>query len=70
VCREDECTELRVGERRNGARVWRPPTGDETLSITARMMEDIAVAQAMQIIHGRKRGLERARYLLGYGHET
>lgn len=63
MCVDRNCTALRVGTGRK----WRELTGTELVSVTARMMEDIAVAQAMTIIHGRERGMKRAREVLGYG---
>jgi photosystem II stability/assembly factor-like uncharacterized protein len=48
-------------------RRWRPLTGEELLAVTAHMMEAIAIGEAMQIVHGRDRGVARAREVLGYG---
>lgn len=62
MCIDRNCTAVRVGTGRK----WREPTGSEQLSITARMMEDIAIADAMIIIHGKERGMKRAREVLGY----
>lgn len=47
-------------------RRWRPLTPDELLTVTAHMMEACAIANAMTIIHGRERGVRRAREVLGY----
>lgn len=63
MCVDRNCTAIRVG---TGKR-WREPTATELVTITARMMEDMAVAQAMTIIHGHERGMKRAREVLGYG---
>jgi hypothetical protein len=65
MCRaDDDCTELRIGTRRGGLRTL---TADEYVSVLCRMMQDVAVAQAMTIIHGPERGMARAREVLGYG---
>lgn len=63
MCAYHDCTELRVGTR-NGRH--RTLTSDELIAVTAKMMQDVAVAQAMRIIHGPERGLARAREVLGY----
>jgi hypothetical protein len=64
LCTVADCVQWGV---RHKYRVrWEDPTANELVSLTARMMEDIAIAQAMQIIHGPERGLARARYLRGY----
>lgn len=60
----DGCVHLNVVDRRTGQ--WRDLTVDEQINVTAQMMEDICIAQAMQIVHGPERGLARARQLLGY----
>lgn len=44
----------------------REPTAQERVTVVARMMEDVAYAQALQIIHGREEGLARLRRLRGY----
>jgi hypothetical protein len=63
MCSVEGCTEMRVGTRRGRLRSLTP---DEVVSVIARMMEDIAVAEAMTVIHGRERGIARAREVLGY----
>ena len=65
MCRAPDCTHW--GVRHRGRVRWEDPTADESIRLTAHMMRDIAIAQAMQIIHGRERGLARAREMLGYG---
>lgn len=62
ICVDRNCRELRIG---TGKR-WRKLTADEYITVTAHMMEAISIAQAMQIIHGKERGLDRARQVLGY----
>jgi hypothetical protein len=63
MCQIGDCTELRIGTKRGG---FRELTGEELLTAAARMMEDICIAQAMQIVHGKERGMQRAREVLGY----
>lgn len=60
----DGCAHLNVVDHGTGQ--WRDLTGTELLNVTAHMMEDIAITQAMQIVHGPERGLARARQLLGH----
>jgi hypothetical protein len=59
------CVEWRVADHL-WPHPWRPLTGTEKVAVTARMMEDIAIAQAMTIIHGPTGGMRRAREALGY----
>lgn len=63
-CRVGDCTEWAV--RRPRLVRWDALTPSERLDLMAIQMEDIAIAQAMQIIHGQERGLRRARQVLGY----
>lgn len=63
MCRADDCTALRIGTRRGR---WRELTFDEQSAVTAHMMQAIAIADAMVIIHGPERGMRRAREVLGY----
>jgi hypothetical protein len=63
-CRHPDCMEVRVGDRRG---VWRKLNADETISLTAHMIEAIAIADAMVIVHGQDHGMRRAREVLGYG---
>lgn len=63
-CQESTCTEVRVGLKKGKLRELTP---QEKLSLLAIQMEDLAIAQAMQIIHGKERGLQIARNRLGYG---
>ncbi len=72
-CRVKGCQEMRVGTPRNrGPRggpkrsVWRELTASEMVSLVGLMMEDLAYVQALQMIHGKERGLARYRYL-AYG---
>jgi len=60
---QTDCTEWAV--RDTGQR-WRAPTPTELTSLVMHMMEAIVIAQTMQIIHGRERGMVRARQALGY----
>lgn len=62
MCSVDDCTELRIGTKRGG---WRELTPTEMLDAVAVMMEQICIAQAMQIVHGKERGMKRAREVLG-----
>jgi len=68
----EDCTEMRVAvggsrmSRYGLARSWRPLTSSEQIDVLAIMMEDVAIMQAMQIIHGRVEGEQRARQALGY----
>lgn len=62
VCRVRDCPEWRVW---NGM-FWRKLSGTELIDLTAILMEDIAIGQAMTIIHGEERGIKRAREVLGY----
>lgn len=64
ICRVAECTEW--GVRHRGKVRWEPPTVDETIALVEHMMWATAVGQAFTIIHGRERGLRRAREVLGY----
>lgn len=64
MCKVGDCTQW--GVRHKGRVRWEDPTPDEQVSLVARMMEDIALAQAMQMIHGRERGLGRVREIRGY----
>lgn len=63
-CRVAECTELRVVDHKK--LVWRELTSTEQTNVTIRMWADTILVQAMQIVHGEKRGLARYRYLRGY----
>jgi hypothetical protein len=63
MCRVSDCTEWRIGTKRGGLRELTP---DELITLAARMMEEIAITEAMQIIHGKERGLQRAREVLGH----
>lgn len=63
-CRVGDCTKWGVRHRRKVR--WEEPTVEELIGLTAHMMEAVAIAQAMQIIHGSERGLARAREALGY----
>lgn len=62
-CQVAGCPEVMVGTKRGRLR---PLTVDERISLIARMMEDIAVEQAMALIHGPERGHQRALEVLGY----
>lgn len=62
-CQVAGCTEVMVGTKRGRLR---PLTVDERISLIARMVEDIAVEQAMTLIHGPERGHQRALEVLGY----
>lgn len=58
-CRVEGCAEMRVA---NWA-IWRKLTVDEQISVTAYMMEELAMVDAMRMIHGPERGLARYKYL-------
>lgn len=62
-CLEPRCMEVRVGDYRG---VWRRLTVDETFGLVEHMMYATAIGQAMTIVHGHDRGLQRAREVLGY----
>lgn len=62
MCRDPDCVEWGVS---TGKR-WREPTSAESVSLALRMIEDVAMADALVMIHGRERGLAKARFLL-YG---
>lgn len=62
MCSHLKCIQMAVAE--GGS--WREPTGTELLDITATMLEDIGMAEAMMLIHGRERGLARYRDSAGY----
>lgn len=64
-CEHERCVEMRVvtfGKYRTLRRL----NADELVTVTAHMMEAIGIGRAMQVIHGRERGLARARAVLGY----
>lgn len=61
-CLEPGCGSMRVW----GRLTHRPLNYTETINVIAHMLEATAIGQAMQIIHGRERGLRRAREVLGY----
>lgn len=63
-CRVGSCAEW--GVRHRGRVIWEKPTVEELIGLTAHMMEAIAIAEAMVIIHGQDRGMRRAREVLGY----
>ena len=64
-CEADVCGEVRIVTS-GKIRTMRRPTVDEQLTIIAHMMQATAIGQAMQIIHGKERGIQRAREVLGY----
>lgn len=64
-CVVNGCVEMRVRPR-DKRRKLRPLKPSEQIQVMAIQMEDIAIAQAMTIIHGRERGIRRAREALGY----
>jgi len=61
-CTVEFCSECRVAWRRK----WREPTASEQLSIVARMWEDVIYVDALSMIHGRQRAVERVRRMRGY----
>lgn len=63
-CTTASCGAMRIIDHRSGQ--LRELTLDELFTVTAHMMEATAIGQAMQLIHGREHGLERAREVLGY----
>ena len=65
ICQFQDCPEMRVRPR-DRRRKLRKLTYSETIDVLAIQMEDIAIAQAMTIIHGPERGIQRAREALGY----
>ena len=62
LCVDRRCTHVVVG---TGIE-WREPTATERTNITIRMWEDVILADAFAIIHGKERGHARLRYLRGY----
>jgi hypothetical protein len=60
-----DCVELRIADHKPPHR-WRELTGTEKITVTAHMMEAIAIAQTGRIIHGPVRGPAWAREVLGY----
>lgn len=62
MCSVEECTELRIGTKRGR---WRELTIEETITAMAIMFEDIAVGRALQMIHGKERGLQRLQEVRG-----
>lgn len=65
MCHVAGCTQWGVRHRRRVR--WEDPTVDELIGLIDHMIYATAIGQAMQIIHGRERGLQRAREVLGYG---
>lgn len=63
MCAVEGCVEMRIGTKRGR---FRDLTTDERIAVTARQIEDIALVQAMQIIHGPDYGLQRVREIRGY----
>lgn len=57
ACEVPGCTNWRIVD--HGA--LRELNAKERVSLTCLMMEDLILAQAMVLIHGRERGLERIR---------
>ena len=62
MCVDRRCHHVAVGT----GTAWREPTTAEQTEITLFMMNDVIIAEAMQMIHGKEAGARRARYLLGY----
>lgn len=65
MCRDPDCVEWGVS---TGKR-WREPTSAEGVSLKCRMIEDVMMADALVMVHGREHGLAKARFLL-YGDEA
>lgn len=59
MCVDRHCTEWRVGT----GTAWRELTSNEHTSLTLLQWEDLIMVEAMQVIHGKERGLARYRYL-------
>lgn len=62
MCVDRKCLEMRVG---TGKR-WRELTPTERINVTLHMMEANIIAQTGIIIHGKEKGMEWARRVLGY----
>jgi hypothetical protein len=62
MCIDRRCHYVAVGTGDS----WRDPTPIEQTNITLFMWNEVIIAEAMQIVHGREAGLRRARYLLGH----
>jgi hypothetical protein len=62
MCGIGDCTAIRVVRGGQMCEL----SYDETIAVMAHQLEAIAIAQAMMMIHGRERGMRRAREALGY----
>jgi hypothetical protein len=56
------CTQWAVAWRKK----WRPPRAAESVSLLARVIEDLAIYDAMRIMHGPEKGARWARRVRGY----